>query len=40
MIIFMGDIHGEFGHVNSYMHEMYNKHKEGITFIICGDVAY
>lgn len=40
MIIFMGDIHGKFGQVNSYMHEMYNKHKESITFIICGDVAY
>lgn len=40
MIIFIGDIHGEWGHFNSFINEMYSKHKEPITFIICGDVAY
>jgi len=40
MIVFIGDIHGEFGQLNSFMNEFYSKHKEPITFIICGDVAY
>ncbi|MDY0215163.1 MAG: metallophosphoesterase [Bacilli bacterium] len=40
MIVFVGDIHGEFGKLNSFMSEIYSKHKEPITFIICGDVAY
>lgn len=40
MIVFIGDIHGEFGKLNSFMNEFYSKHKEPITFIICGDVAY
>lgn len=40
MIVFIGDIHGQWGHVNSYMNEAYSKEKCTITFIICGDVAY
>lgn len=40
MIIFVGDIHGEWGQFNSFMNEQYSKYKEPITFIICGDVAY
>jgi 3-oxoacid CoA-transferase subunit A len=40
MIVFIGDIHGEFGKLNSFMNEFYSKHKEPLTFIICGDVAY
>lgn len=40
MIVFIGDIHGEFGQLNSFMNEFYSKHKEPTTFIICGDVAY
>ena len=40
MIIFVGDIHGDWNKFNSFMNEMNHKHKQPITFIICGDVAY
>lgn len=40
MIIFFGDIHGQWNHFNSIINELYSKNKTPITFIICGDVAY
>ncbi len=40
MIIFFGDIHGQWNLFNSKVNELYSKYKEPMTIIICGDVAY
>lgn len=40
MIIFIGDVHGDFSALNSFMNKQYFKHRTPITFIQCGDCAY